>query len=183
MNVVQTWNTRICVRNTHWHHGLNLYPTARIIQVAVGFNLRATAAKAINSMITVKSGISTSYWENTFKTNLLYVKNMVVHIYFRRHAFDRPSRSCIFCKIHDHCCEILLVFNHPIVKAGSRSTEHTVCEELAQLCVVAVYIWFCSLGRELHLYSDEDVDKIDWICRKFCIIPNFIKNNCLLDMI
>ena len=43
------------------NQGLNLYPTARIIQVAVGFNLRATAAKAINSMITVKSGISTSY--------------------------------------------------------------------------------------------------------------------------
>ena len=34
-----------------------------------------------------------------------------------------------------------------------------------------------------YLYSDEDVYKIDWICRKLCIFPNFIKNNCLLDMI
>ena len=143
MNVVQTWGTLICVRDTHWHQGLNLYPTARTIQVAVSFNLRTTAAKAINSMITVKSGISRSYWEHTFKTNLLYVKNVVVHIYFGRHAFDCPSRSCIFCKIHDHCCEILLVFYHPIVKAGSRSTEYTVCREYS----------FQGRNRSWHNYA------------------------------
>ena len=51
--------------------------------------------------------------------------------------------------------------------------------ELAQLCTVAVYV--CSLDREL-LYSDGCVDKIDWICRKFCFIPNFIKSNCLIDV-
>ena len=108
---------------------------------------------AINSMITVKSGISTSNLE---------------HIYFERHAFDCQSRSCIFCKIHGHCCEILVFFHH-LVEAGSRSTEHTVCEEysfhgeseLAQLCILAVYIWFCNLGSELHLCSDLYVDEID----------------------
>ena len=103
MNVVNTGVTLLCVR----HRGDNLYSTTRTIQVAVGFNLRTTAAKAINSMITVNSGISTSYWEQTFKTNLLHVKNVVVHIYFERHAFNCQSCSCIFYMIHDHCCEIL----------------------------------------------------------------------------
>ena len=107
MNVVHTGVTLLCVRNTQWHQGHNLYSTTRTIQVAVGFNLRTTAAKAINSMITVNSGISTSYWEHTFKINLLHVKNVVVHIYFERHAFNCQNCSCIFYMIHDHCCEIL----------------------------------------------------------------------------
>ena len=51
--------TLLCVRSIHKGH--NLYSTTRTIEVAVAFNLRTTAAKAINSMITVKSGISTSY--------------------------------------------------------------------------------------------------------------------------
>ena len=99
MNVVHTGVTLLCVRNTQWHQGHNLYSTTRTIQVAVGFNLRTTAAKAINSMITVNSGISTSYWEQTFKTNLLHVKNVVVHIYFERHAFNCQNCSCIFYMI------------------------------------------------------------------------------------
>ena len=52
-------NTSVCQKYTVTPG--NLYSTTRTIQVAVGFNLRTTAAKAINSMITVNSGISTSY--------------------------------------------------------------------------------------------------------------------------
>ena len=55
---------------------------------------------------------SIGYWERNFNA-LLFRKICSSFLYFR--------------DIHDHFCEILLFFKFLLVKAGSRSTEHTVC--------------------------------------------------------
>ena len=123
MNVVHTGVTLLCVRNTQWHQGHKLYSSSSGFQSSNN----SSESHKLNDHSKVRNfdKLLRAHIQDQFTS---CKKCGSAHL-FRKTWIWLPELLLYFLYDTRSLLEDTPVFNHPIVKAGSRSTGHTVCKE------------------------------------------------------